>query len=121
MVKMMLKKVAASTVIEVLVAMVIIMTVFTFAIRIFANVIGSSVSFKKIQTQQQLQLFAEEAKEQGFITNASSLKDNITYQYECDTSILNGFAKLRIKAVQSGEFLGVIYCYYQLKERNVKD
>lgn len=117
----MLKKVVAATVIEVLVAMVIIMTVFTIAMRIFANVISSGVSFKKIQAQQQLQLLAKETQEQGFIGNASFLKESITYQYESDTSALVGYDKLRIKAYQGDKLLGSINCYYQTKEGNVED
>ncbi len=121
MAKLMLKRVAATTIIEVLVAMVIIMTVFTIAMRIFINIMSSSVSFKKIQAQQQLQLLAKETQEQGFIANASFLKDSINYQYERDTSALVGYAKLKIKAYQGGKLLGTINYYYQTKEINVED
>ena len=42
-------KVAASTILEVLIAMVMIMVVFTIAMMIYANVMKASLSVKKIQ------------------------------------------------------------------------
>lgn len=103
--------------IEVLVAMVIIMVVFAVAIRIFLNVMDSSISFKKIQVQQELAILAKQIQINGFIDQEIFQKDSINYVFKSDTTALTNYYKLTIQAYQQDRLLAKTNCYYLLKER----
>jgi Tfp pilus assembly protein PilV len=115
MAKLITKKVAGSTLIEVLIAMVIIMVIFAIGIRIFGNVMRSGVSFEKIKAQQQLQLLAKEIQKEGTIASEDLKIDHIDYHFTSDTSAVKGFSKLAIQAYQQGKLLGSIKCFYKEK------
>lgn len=103
--------------IEVLVAMVIIMVVFAVAIRIFLNVMDSSISFKKIQAQQELAILAKQTQFKGFIEQETVQKDSINYVFKSDTTALMEYHQLTIQAYQQERLLAKTNCYYLLKER----
>lgn len=121
MAKLTHKKIAGSTVIEVLIAMVIIMLVFSIAMRLFGNVMHSGVSFKKVQVQQQLYVLAKEIQQVGFISNEVLSIDSVDYHFATDTTAIDGLAKLSIKAYQKGNLLGNTKCYYHVKEKAFED
>lgn len=118
MVGMIKKKISGSTLIEVLIAMVIIMIVFGIAMRIFGNVLSSGVSFKKIKAQNQLNLLLKEVQQRGYVQQTDLLIDSINYHLSIDTSKVLGLNKLIIKASEQGAYLGEVKFMYQVKEVN---
>ena len=121
MVKLINKKIKGSTIIEVLVAMVIIMVVFAIAIRIYANVTTSGVAYRKIQAQQELLILAKQIQNRGFVDEERLQKDSIDYVFKTDTSILKGYGKLAIQAYQQHKLLAKVNCYYLVKEQRFED
>jgi len=121
MAKMRVKKVSGNTIIEVLVAMVIIMVVFAIAIRVFANVMGSGLSLVKVRAQQQLDLLAKQVQEQGYLEQNEARIDSLDYYFTADTSSLAGYSKLFIQARQNGKLLGEIKCYFKEGEIGLED
>lgn len=107
MAKVMQKRVRASTLLEVLVAMVIIMVVFTLSVRVFNNVIGSGTSFTKVKVQQQLSSLADEAQQKPPL-NEELIKviDSVEYRYLISESPLPNVIRLEIRAVGNGKHLG---------------
>lgn len=110
------KKVSASTLIETLIAMVIIMVVFAIAIRVFNNLMSSGVSLKKIQVQNQLNLFCKTVQSDGYLATTHTQLDGIDYDFESDTSAIIGLSKLKITAHQEGKQLGIVKCLFKEKE-----
>jgi len=110
-----LTRLEASTLIEVLIAMVIIMVVFTLGIQIFNNVLYSSPSPKKIQAQQQLDAFAKDVKRLGYIEEPEVMVDSILYRFSIDSNDTPGLKHLEIKAAQQDIQLGQIHVLYQSK------
>lgn len=113
MAKLINKKLAASTLIEVLIAMVIIMVVFAIAIQVFSNVLNTGVSYKKLQVQNQLQLLSEQVRQKGYVEEESLKIDSVNYQLSTEPSDVAGIAKLEIKAKLNGTNLGSIKCLFK--------
>jgi Tfp pilus assembly protein PilV len=107
MAKLINKQVPASTLLEVLIAMVIIMTVFTVALKVFNNVLSSSVSLKKIRVHNQLNLLKEEARQYGFRDETLEV-DSILYTYQVNQIEVANLSQLEIKATEHGKLLGSI-------------
>ncbi|KIO77971.1 hypothetical protein TH53_05915 [Pedobacter lusitanus] len=112
MVKM---KVQASTLIEVLIAMVIIMIVFTLGIRIFNNVMYSSPASKKIQVQQQLDIFSKEIQLRGYPEKPEIILDSVLYKFTIDDNNVNGLKHVEITASEHEHHLGHIDILYKGK------
>ena len=112
MVKM---KVQASTLIEVLIAMVIIMIVFTLGIRIFNNVLYSSPASKKIQVQQQLDVFSKAVQQKGGPEKPEIVVDSVLYKFTVDSSSASGLKHMEIVASQHDQQLGHIDILYKRK------
>lgn len=110
-----LVKLEGSTLIEVLIAMVIIMIVFTLGIQIFNNVLYSSPSLKKIQVQQQLETFSKEVKQLGYLKQSEEMVDSVRYQFNLDSNATPGIVHLEIIASQHGKQLGEIQLLYKSK------
>jgi len=69
-------KIKASTILEVLIAMVIIMVIFGIAMMIYANVTQSSLSVKKIKAEAVLREYLQSAeKSNGNTTQSFTLDD----------------------------------------------
>ncbi len=115
MAKLMNKKLAGSSLIEVLIAMVIIMVVFAIAMRVFVNVMNTGISFKKIQVQNQLNLLSKKVQFEGYFTESHVLIDSVDYFIKADSSATPGFAKLSIKASQQNQLLGEMKCLFKPK------
>ena len=110
MAKLIHKRLAASTLLEVLIAMVIIMVVFTIANKVFNNVISSGASLRKVSVHHQLSRLAEEAKQSGKIEENGLSIDSVTYTYELSNGSLANVSQLEIKATEGERSLGSIKC-----------
>jgi Tfp pilus assembly protein PilV len=115
MAKLMLKKVAGATLVEVLIAIVIIMVIFALAIRIFNNVIASSLSTTRVKIMSQLQLLSAEVQEKGLVPETKLEIDSITYEFSSDTILVDGISVVEISARQQGYAMGTIKCLYRRK------
>ena len=121
MAKLANKKIQASTLIEVLIAMVIIMVVFAIAMKLFSNVMSSGVSYRKVQVQNQLQILSEEVKQKGYVPQATLKVDSVDYQFETKASDVAGIAQLEIKASMNKRELGSIKCLFKEGEKHEED
>ena len=115
MVRLIAKKVAASSLIEVLIAMVIILIVFTIAIKIFNNVLGSGVSFRDVKVQNQLGLLAKQVEDIGYTETKVLQIEDIDYEFRVKMSGINGVAELEIRAAQGGKFIGSIRTLFKIR------
>ncbi|WP_443946641.1 PilW family protein [Pedobacter sp. AW1-32] len=113
MAKVMREKIESSTLIEVLIAMVIIMVIFSVAMGLFSNVIGSSTSYTKVKAQNQMEVLADEIRTLGYVKENSISIDSVDYQIEDDENAVNGLKKIKIKASQQGRSLGSVQCLIQ--------
>ena len=114
MVRLVKKKVAASSLIEVLIAMVIILIVFTIAIKIFNNVVSSSVSFRNVKVQSQLDLLAKQVEDIGYVETEVLQIEDISYEFVVKMSEVNDVAELEIRATQTGKFIGSIRTLFKI-------
>jgi hypothetical protein len=115
MAKLIRKTVPASTLIEVLIAMVIIMVVFVISIKVFNNVLYSGVSLKKLRIQNQLNILSKDVKRQGHVPEQVVVIDSVTYEYLVEDADM-GLSRLEIKANENGKSLGSTKCLFQPKE-----
>lgn len=100
------KKVEASSLIEVLIAMVIILIVFAIAMRIFGNVMQTGVSFRTISVDSQLDVFEKEIAERGYLEKEAVDLDSISYHFEIKERESSSIKQLNITAMQHGHLLG---------------
>lgn len=121
MAKLVNKKIQASTLIEVLIAMVIIMVVFAIAMKLFSNVMSSGISYSKVQVQNQLKILSEEVRQKGYVPQTNLKVDSIDYQFETKPSEVAGIAQLEIKASQHTRELGSIKCLFKEGEQHAED
>lgn len=108
-------KVQASTLIEVLIAMVIIMIVFTLGIRIFNNVLYSSPASGKVRVQQQLDVFSKQIQQRGYPEQPEVIVDSILYKFTVDSNSVNGLKHVEITASHHDKHLGRIDVLYKGK------
>lgn len=108
-------KIKASTLIEVLIAMVIIMIVFTLGIRIFNNVLYSSPASKKIQVRQQLDVFSKAIRQRGYPAELELVVDSVLYKFAVDSNNVNGLKHVEITASYHDQHLGQIDVLYKSK------
>ena len=110
------KKLKASTLIEVLIAMVIIVVIFTVAMQVFSNVLNTGISFKKLEVQNQMEQLAQEIKQQGYLKENDLLLDSVSYQFKLTDTEMAGISYLEIKAAIRNKNVGVYKCLLQRKE-----
>ncbi|WP_410221209.1 PilW family protein [Pedobacter sp.] len=115
------KKLKGSTLIEVLIAMVIIVVIFTVAMQVFSNVLNSGISFKKLQVQNQMEQLAYEIKQQGYLKQNELLLDSINYQFKFTDTETPGISYLEIKAAIRNKNVGVYKCLLKRKEPDEKN
>ncbi|RQO80235.1 hypothetical protein DBR40_01050 [Pedobacter sp. KBW01] len=115
------KRLSGSTLIEVLIAMVIIMVVFSIAMGLFSNVLRSGVSMRKVRVNQQLELLRQQAIKNGKIESGHQLIDSI--DYECSTlkQVNGGMDILEIKATDNGAQAGSIRFLLKKSNENATD
>lgn len=100
------KKVQASSLIEVLIAMVIILVVFAIAMRIFGNVMQTGVAFRTISINSQLELFEKEIAERGYLEKEVVDLDSISYHFEMKDEGNSNIKQIKITVMQHGRVLG---------------
>lgn len=100
------RKVQASSLIEVLIAMVIILVVFAIAMRIFGNVMQTGVSFRTISINSQLDVFEKEIAERGYLEKEVVDLDSISYHFEMTDEGNSKIKQIKITAMQHGRVLG---------------
>lgn len=115
------KQLQASTLIEVLIAMVIIMVVFSIAMGLFSNVLSTGVSMRKVRVNQQLEWLRQQAIKNGKIENGHQVIDSI--DYECSTLKQEkaGMEILEIKATDNGAQAGSIRFLLKKNNENTTD
>ncbi|WP_131535583.1 hypothetical protein [Pedobacter nototheniae] len=111
------KSLAASTLVEVLIAMVIIMVVFTTAIQIFNNVLYSGVSIKKIQVEQQLNILTNSVKQKGYQYQNELIVDSVVYSFNIDSTRLSGLTTMEITGKLNNKILGRTRFIYKNDEQ----
>lgn len=111
------KSLAASTLVEVLIAMVIIMVVFTIAIQIFNNVLYSGVSIKKIQVEQQLNILTNSVKQKGYQYQNELIVDSVVYSFNIDSTRLSGLTTMEITGKLNNKILGRTRFIYKNDEQ----
>ncbi|HEY0056918.1 MAG TPA: hypothetical protein VGB63_16325 [Pedobacter sp.] len=107
MVKLVLNRVPASTLLEVIISMVVMMAVFTVAIAIFTKVTQSGYSSSKVEAQQQMQIVMQESIENRDWQNGVLVVDSIEYTKR--VSNYTGYADLflvTLEAKQQDKALG---------------
>ncbi|KQR70895.1 type II secretion system protein [Pedobacter sp. Leaf176] len=114
-------KLEASTLIEVLIAMVIIMVLFALAIGLFNNVLSGGVSLKKLSVQNELNVLAKEVEAKGYIEKEVLLVDSVIYNFSRQETAHPGLSRLEIKAFRRAELLGSLKILYREKENEEKN
>ncbi len=109
------KKLAGSTLIEVLIAMVIIMVVFSIAMGLFTNVLSGGVSYPKVRAINQMELLKNEVIQNKNVEQDHVIIDSVDYTFTSKNSGLSGIAILEIKAAQRGKLLGSLRCLYPIE------
>jgi len=100
-------KVKASSLVEVLVALVIIMAVFVIAMGIYTRVTQSGISLSKMKAQKEMSRIIQESIQNGDFEGQSIERDNIVY--EKSVTAYAGFSDIiliEVKADQNGRLLG---------------
>lgn len=110
MAKIVNQKIEASTLVEVLIAMVVIMVVFAVATGVFSNVLNSGISLKKLQAQAQMEVLIKTSREEGMTVDKTINIDSVDYQLVSRQSEIQGMALLEIKASERGRPLGNMKC-----------
>ncbi|MBO9675425.1 MAG: hypothetical protein J7577_18395 [Sphingobacteriaceae bacterium] len=102
------KQLEASTLIEVLIAMVIIMVVFSMAIGLFSNVLSGGVSMRKVQIGQQMETLRMQVVESGSIGQENLRVDSVEYKISIVKQVAPAMQLLEIKANDHGTPAGNI-------------
>jgi len=100
------RKVQASSLIEALIAMVIILVVFAIAMKIFANVMHTDFNFRDIKVHNQLEVLFRELEAQDNVIDGHKELDGIQYEFTIKTTENIGISSVEIKATQGGRLLG---------------
>ena len=109
MAKLMLKRIQASTLLEVIISMVIIMAVFVVAMGIYTKVTLSGISLSKIKAQHYMKRIIDESIQNRDWEDAVSVDDSI--EYKKSVSVYAGYEDrilITVEAVQQGRSLGDI-------------
>jgi type II secretory pathway pseudopilin PulG len=115
------KKLAGSTLIEVLIAMVIIMVVFSIAMGLFSNVLSGGVSIRKVQINQQLESLRLQVIESRRIEQEHLVIDSINYELIKTEQASSETDLLEIKANDHGAPAGNIRFLLKKNNENKED
>jgi Tfp pilus assembly protein PilV len=103
------KKVNASTLIEVLVSMVIIMGVFAVAMGIYIKIMSSGFSLTHKQVQQQMQNIMQQSRENKDFSEGSVKLEDIEYHKKVRTfQSYTDLYLIEVEALQNGKILGTL-------------
>jgi len=118
MAKLKSKQLEASTLIEILIAMVIIMVVFAMAMGLFSNVLSSGVSIRKVQIGQQLETLRLQVMESGSIDQESVRIDSVDYKINVVKQATSAMQMVEIKAADHGAPAGHIRFLLKIKDES---
>ncbi|MEH3112270.1 PulJ/GspJ family protein [Pedobacter terrae] len=118
MAKLKSKKLEASTLIEVLIAMVIIMVVFSIAMGLFSNVLSGGVSMRKVQIGQQMEVLRMQVMERGSIQQKKLQMDSVNYEITEVKQAASTVQTVEIKANDHGAPAGHIRFLLKMKDEN---
>ena len=105
----MLKRIQASTLLEVIISMVIMMAVFVVAMGIYTKVTHSGTSLSKVKAQQHMKKIIDESVQNRDWEDAVSVDDSI--EYKKSVNVYAGYEDrilITVEAVQEGRSLGDI-------------
>jgi Tfp pilus assembly protein PilV len=115
MAKLIYKKVQSSTLIEVLIAMVIIVVVFVISMRIFTNVMASSVSVKSVKVEQELHNLYTKVQTEGVVPQTNLIIDGTIYSFTISPTSRTEVFNLQITAFYKDKLIGQVSCLYKVK------
>jgi competence protein ComGF len=118
MAKLKSKQLEASTLIEVLIAMVIIMVVFSMAMGLFSNVLSSGVSMRKVQIGQQLETLRLQVIKSGSVEQESLQLDSVDYKISVVKQAASAMQMVEIKANDHGVPAGHIRFLLKMKDES---
>ncbi|MCX2495296.1 type II secretion system protein [Pedobacter sp. PF22-3] len=118
MAKLKNKQLEASTLIEVLIAMVIIMVVFSMAMGLFSNVLSSGISMRKVQIGQQLETLRLQVIESRSIEQESVWIDSVDYKINVVKQATSAMQMVEIKANDHGAPVGYIRFLLKMKDES---
>lgn len=111
MVRLIRKRLEGSTLMEVLIAMVIIVVVFTIAMQVFSNVMRTSVSSTKIKVENQMRAIAEEIKVKGHGEDETRILDSVRYELKI-VPTNEGLSQLEMSATQGERKIATYRCLF---------
>lgn len=97
--------------IEVLIAMVIIVVIFTIAMQVFSNVMQTSVSSTKIKVENQMRMIAEQVKREGKLDEETILLDSVRYELKV-VATAERLSKLEVSAMQGDQKVASYRCLF---------
>jgi type II secretory pathway pseudopilin PulG len=106
MAKLIRKRLDGATLIEVLIAMVIIMAVFSIAIAVFSNVLSSGVSSRQIQANAEMERLRLQILNDTTLNQSHLLIDSIDYDVVFMESNTPGLTLVEIKAIDHRKLKG---------------
>lgn len=112
------RKVRSSTLIEVLIAMVIIMVIFSAAMVVFGNIAQSTPNIKKFQAQRQMERLIDGVARDGYLQEKQLKIDSIEYRFVLHTQQSGPLSTIEVKAYQSGRYLGELRQLIKLDNEN---
>ena len=115
MVRLIKKRLEGSTLIEVLIAMVIIVVIFTIAMQVFANVMRTSISTTQIKVEHQMRAIAKEIKFKGDGQDETRILDSVRYELKITPSVSEGLSQLEISAIQGEHEIAKYRCLFMTK------
>ena len=120
MVKLKGGKLHGSTLIEVLIAMVIIMVIFSLALTIFNNVLSGGLSYKKLGVHYKLIYLSKSVADKGYLEQDEFLLDSVSYSFNSKPKpeIAVGMEQLEINATKDKKLIGSIKILYRIKTKH---
>ena len=117
MVKLKGGKIHGSTLIEVLIAMVIIMVIFSLALTIFNNVLAGGLSYKKLDVHYKLIYLSKSVADKGYLEQDELVLDSVSYSFKSKPKpeISVGMEQLEINATRNKQLIGSIKILYRIK------
>ncbi|NTE04305.1 hypothetical protein G6M26_06495 [Agrobacterium tumefaciens] len=102
------KRIEGSTLVEVLIALVIIMAVFTIASAVFSNVINGGISMRQIRINAQMEKLRLHYLDSTAVDQQSLTVDSVEYHVIFTDSVSADITRVEINAVDQGKSSGKI-------------
>jgi hypothetical protein len=101
------KKLNASTLVEVLVALVIIMIAFVFGISMFVKITNSSMSLNQIMINKRMEYHLKELPKDTLLLDDTWIEDSVVYERKIELfKDYKDVKKVSISAIKQGELIG---------------